>query len=58
MTYTLKELQQHLQMIINGQGEDTPCAAWIYTPWGLCELSNGDDDIEIEAVIKKNYGPL
>ena len=31
MSYTLKELQQHIDTLIEQQGEDSVCAAWIYT---------------------------
>ena len=31
MNYTLKELQQRVNNLIEVQGEDAHCAAWIYT---------------------------
>ena len=31
MNYTLKELQQRVNKLIEEQGEDAHCAAWIYT---------------------------
>jgi len=31
MNYTLGQLQDHLSKMIELQGEDAPCAAWIYT---------------------------
>ena len=31
MNYTLKELQQRVNNLIEQQGEDAHCAAWIYT---------------------------
>ena len=31
MNYTLKELQQRVNRLIEQQGEDAHCAAWIYT---------------------------
>ena len=31
MNYTLKELQQRVNKLIEQQGEDAHCAAWIYT---------------------------
>ena len=31
MNYTLKELQQQVNQLIENQGEDAHCAAWIYT---------------------------
>ena len=31
MNYTLKQLQEKVNNLIKDQGEDAPCAAWIYT---------------------------
>ena len=31
MNYTLKELQEKVNQLIENQGEDAQCAAWIYT---------------------------
>ena len=31
MNYTLKELQKRVNQMIEQQGEDAHCAAWIYT---------------------------
>ena len=31
MNYTLKELQERVNKLIEDQGEDAHCAAWIYT---------------------------
>ena len=31
MNYTLKELQDQVNQLIEKQGEDAHCAAWIYT---------------------------
>ena len=31
MNYTLKQLQERVNKLIKDQGEDAPCAAWIYT---------------------------
>ena len=43
MNYTLKELQQRVNKLIEVQGEDAHCAAWIYTK-NDCYLkaNNGD----------------
>ena len=45
MNYTLKELQQRVNQLIENQGEDAHCAAWIYTKED-CHLKdeNGDFD--------------
>ena len=40
MNYTLKELQENVNRLIELQGEDAHCAAWIYTA----------EDCTIEAV--------
>ena len=41
MNYTLKELQERVNKLIEDQGEDAHCAAWIYTrddsTYGECE---------------------
>ena len=31
MNYTLQQLQDHISKMIELQGENAPCAAWIYT---------------------------
>ena len=31
MNYTLKQLQERVNQLIENQGEDAHCAAWIYT---------------------------
>ena len=31
MNYTLKQLQERVNKLIESQGEDAHCAAWIYT---------------------------
>ena len=31
MNYTLKQLQQRVNQLIENEGEDAYCAAWIYT---------------------------
>jgi len=31
MNYTLKQLQDRINLMVELQGENTPCAAWIYT---------------------------
>jgi hypothetical protein len=31
MNYTLKQLQERVNKLIEQQGEDAHCAAWIYT---------------------------
>ena len=45
MNYTLKQLQERVNKLIEVQGEDAHCAAWIYTKED-CHLKdeNGDFD--------------
>ena len=43
MNYTLKELQQRVNKLIEVQGEDAHCAAWIYTAED-CMIRDKDDD--------------
>ena len=43
MNYTLKQLQQRVNQLIENQGEDAHCAAWIYTKED-CMIRDKDDD--------------
>ena len=43
MNYTLKELQQRVNKLIEVQGEDAHCAAWIYTK-NDCYLKDNNGD--------------
>lgn len=36
MNYTLKELKDRVNKLIEQQGEDADCAAWIYTAEDCC----------------------
>ena len=47
MNYTLKQLQDQVNKLIEQQGEDADCAAWIYTKED-CHLKdeNGDFDYD------------
>ena len=49
MNYTLKQLQENVNRLIEQQGEDAHCAAWIYTKED-CYLIDQDDNIEYPAV--------
>jgi hypothetical protein len=51
MNYTLKQLQERVNKLIEVQGEDAPCSAWIYTAED-CYLT--DDDGEQEYVALDN----
>ena len=45
MNYTLKELQQRVNNLIEQQGEDAHCAAWIYTK-NDCHLKDIDGEFD------------
>ena len=49
MNYTLKQLQENVNKLIEQQGEDAHCAAWIYTKED-CYLIDEDDNIEYPAL--------
>ncbi len=45
MNYTLRELQDRVNKLIEQQGEDAQCAAWIYTK-NDCHLKDEDGEID------------
>ena len=45
MNYRLKDLQERVNKLIEQQGEDAHCAAWIYTKED-CHLRDEDDEID------------
>lgn len=45
MNYTLKQLQERVNKLIENQGEDAHCAAWIYTKHD-CHLKDEDGEID------------
>ena len=45
MNYTLKELQDQVNQLIENQGEDAHCAAWIYTAED-CTI----DDVDAQTI--------
>ena len=49
MNYTLKQLQDRVNKLIENQGEDAHCAAWIYTKED-CYLIDQDDIMEYPAL--------
>ena len=51
MNYTLKELQQRVNQMIEQQGEDAHCAAWIYTK-NDCHLKDEDGNIDYDNVVE------
>ena len=48
MNYTLKQLQQRVNKLIEQQGEDAYCAAWIYTAED-CVMYDNDDEPQYPA---------
>ena len=51
MNYTLKELQQRVNQLIENQGEDAHCAAWIYTKED-CHLKDENGEIDYDNVVE------
>ena len=51
MNYTLKELQQRVNNLIEQQGEDAHCAAWIYTQED-CHLKDEDGEFDYDNVVE------
>ena len=45
MNYTLKQLQQRVNKLIEQQGEDAHCAAWIYTKEDVCIVTDDGDEL-------------
>jgi len=43
MNYTLKQLRDRVDQLIQNQGEDAHCGAWIYTAED-CMIRDKDDD--------------
>ena len=51
MNYTLKELQQRVNNLIEQQGENAHCAAWIYTKED-CHLKDNDGEFDYDNVVE------
>ncbi len=51
MNYTLKELQQRVNKMIEQQGEDAHCAAWIYTKED-CHLKDENGEVDYDNVVE------
>ena len=51
MNYTLKQLQDRVNKLIEQQGEDAHCAAWIYTKED-CHLKDNDGEIDYDNVVE------
>ena len=48
---TLKELQQRVNQLIENQGEDAHCAAWIYTK-NDCHLKDEDGEFDYQQNVE------
>ena len=51
MNYTLKQLQERVNKLVEQQGEDAQCAAWIYTKED-CHLKDKDGEIDYDNVVE------
>ena len=43
--YSLKALQARVNRLIEEQGEDAPCAGWIYTSEDVCTFDDNGDEV-------------
>ena len=51
MNYTLKQLQERVNKLIENQGEDAHCAAWIYTKED-CHLKDKDGEFDYDNTVE------
>lgn len=51
MNYTLKQLQERVNQLIENQGEDAHCAAWIYTKED-CHLKDENGEFDYDNVVE------
>jgi len=51
MNYRLKDLQERVNKLIEQQGENAECAAWIYTKED-CHLKDKDGEIDYDNVVE------
>ena len=49
MNYTLKQLQERVNKLIEQQGEDAYCAAWIYTAEDCVIRDKDGEDVDYPA---------
>ena len=45
MNYTLKQLQERVNKLIEQQGDDAHCGAWIYTKEDVCIITDEGDEL-------------
>ena len=50
MNYTLKQLQDRVNRLVEQQGEDAHCAAWIYTKEDI-HMKDSDGEIDYDAQV-------
>ena len=43
--YSLKALKARVESLIEEQGEDAPCAGWIYTSNDVCSFDDNGDEV-------------
>ena len=51
MNYTLKQLQERVNKLVEQQGEDAHCAAWIYTKED-CHLKDKDGEFDYDNTVE------
>ena len=51
MNYTLKQLQERVNKMVEQQGEDAHCAAWIYTKED-CHLKDKDGEFDYDNTVE------
>ena len=51
MNYTLKQLQERVNKLIEQQGDDAHCAAWIYTKED-CHLKDENGEFDYDNVVE------
>ena len=51
MNYTLKQLQERVNKLVEQQGEDAQCAAWIYTK-NDCHLKDEDGEFDYDNTVE------
>ena len=54
MNYTLKQLQERVNKLIENQGEDAHCAAWIYTKED-CYLRDVDGELNYDLNVDEPF---
>ena len=45
MNYTLQQLKDRVETLIEQQGETAYCAAWIYTKEDVCNITDDGDEV-------------